>query len=233
MDAMKIRWFSHLLGCMRAKGSGCRKFSGFTLIEISMTVFIASLLLHGIFNLLFVTMNRFTKQEESLMCIFDASLISARLRQDFEACITSSPATAPFSMAQDAVSFNDTTLAFSVSKGNGAVLARYIFDPASRSLSRETEGQVTKIGEGHVTMFSAVNQILCKDGVIHSFPADPHSGVRTPAVSSATIPLRCWVKVSLTVEGKTQTKPEVKQTYEFRIFPVRLNRTIQSIWNNL
>ncbi|MBI3039697.1 hypothetical protein HYY75_11750 [bacterium] len=204
---------------------------GMTLIEVSIMTLVATILFHAALSLMFLASERFGKQEESIICANNASKIISRLRSDFDNCIASGSKQDMFDFARSTVKFKDQVLEFKVLDSKSSHAIQYVFDEKNRMLTRNDKGVSVNLGDHRISKFFVVYQLLCDDGAIRSFPFDPEITSPEPQVFPATKAVRGWVKILLTLEEKSKGKqPTIKQDYNFKLFPYRLNRQLQSIW---
>lgn len=210
---------------------------GFSLVEMVMLVLVLGLFLTGILSLLSSTMGNFTKQEESIFCAGEASLLITQLNHDFESLIKRGaiPGTFPdtFSQAKAAAMYQPAAglLAFQILGSGGAEDVQYSFDQSEKSITRNCGTHQVTIGKGRIASFSFYWQILGTDGLVRSFPSDPDTVIEPPLPVDMKVG-RCWGKVALTLESPKTTqagKKQVKQEYRFRVFPVRFNNELRSI----
>lgn len=205
------------------------KQRGFSLVELSIVVLIFVLLLFCIFNLLSASSKQFTHQEEAISCTSEASNLIACLRRDFGMCVSPDTAESSRETLEKAVAFQSNILEFAMVDSGATQQVSYLFDPQTKSIKRSYQGNTITFGKSFVGSFSVWLQMLADDGSVHSIPPDPELG----SMSAAVFPpgrqvVRGWVKVRLVMEGNKP--PKVLQDYVFRLFPLRLNRQIQSIW---
>lgn len=205
------------------------KRRGFSLVELSIVILIFVLLLYCIFNLLSASSKQFTHQEEAISCTSEASNLIACLRRDFGMCVAPDVEATVRQTLEKAVAFQSGLLEFAMVDSGSTRQVSYLFDPQTKSVKRSYQGNAITFGKSFVGSFSVWLQMLGDDGSILSVPPDPELG----SLSAAVFPperqvVRGWVKVALTMEGNKP--PKVLQEYVFRLFPLRLNRQIQSIW---
>jgi len=192
---------------------------GFSLIELAVTVLIASLLLHGAFDLLRISMNRFARQEESVICAGEATMLSSYLLRDLESALLKGEDRTPAGIiAQIACETSGLKL-----PGPEETVV-YKYDADKKTIVRIAGAQTARLGESYVAEFSIVAEVQTADGKIASFSAisatnDLQSTIR-----------KIWFRFNVVMAGSSSQKPPVRQVYSFYAFPVALNRQLQSIW---
>jgi len=209
----------------------CRGNRAFSLVEISFSFLLAVLLLHGFLNLLLLSSQRFSQQEETVVCLSEASFLHAQLRRDFESCFSQSTASqsSELEVFGNSVIFKDHTLEFDVLSGKDLKRIKYSYDPNTREIQRQFEGKITKLGQGRLASFSVESRFLLNDGMILSTSDPAFSTAKADATRYA---YRQWLEVSLLMRGKATRALTVEQPYLFRVFPHLLNKQIRSIWRN-
>lgn len=192
---------------------------GVSIVEITVVLLIFSMLLVVVLNLMTISSQRVTQQEQSSVCTSEASLVIAMLRRDAERMKATDVRTA--------AEFRDGALILRTGPGN----VTYQWNERERELVRFAEGKSQTLAKGLISRFSAVFQTLGADGITRSVPPDPEAAAPEPALPSPPPRvLRCWVKVFLTLEMGTPGKGLMRQEFVFRLFPVQLNRALHSIW---
>lgn len=206
---------------------------GITLVEIACSTLILALLLHGVVNLMIVTSQRYSREEETLICMNEAAFIFYQLRRDLRRCVFRGKEVHPYEKAKSAVKFQEDTSAgqgvagFDILEKDKPFLVQYEFTLREKSLRRGFNGETILMGQGRVIKFVVLWQILGKDGIIRSFPPDPQLPPEPPLPKDWQF-LRGWAKVSLTLEG--HGKNPLKQDFVSRIFPVPLNKELSTLW---
>ncbi len=207
--------------------------NGVTLVEIAFTTLIFSLFLHGIMNLLFVTSQRYSRQEETLVCMNEAAFIFHQLRRDLRRCVYSGKEIQSYEKAKSAVKFQEDMGAgqgvacFDILEKERPLLVQYDFSLKEKTLRRGFNGETTIMGQGRVVKFVVLWQVLGSDRIIRSFPPDPQLPPEPPLPKDWQF-MRGWAKISLTLEGSGKNP----QRYDFvsRIFPVPLNKQLTTLW---
>jgi len=198
-----------------------------TLVEIAVVMLIFTLLVHGAVELLSLSSQRFTQQEQGAACLAEAGHVIAQLRRDTEDMTASGSGPLTLDEGYGIAGFKDGTLVFR----SGPEEIAYRWKEAEKTLYRVVPGREKQMARGMVTRFFVTLQMLDTDGALRSSPPDPDWPGPEPV---PTVPpprvVRAWLKVFLTLEQGHGGPGHVSQDYVFRLFPVRLNRRLHSIW---
>jgi len=192
---------------------------GFSLIELAVTILIASLLLHGAFDLLRISMNRFARQEESVVCAGEAAMLSSYLLRDLESALLKGEDRTPAGIIAQ---IGCEASGLKLPGPEGTVI--YKHDADKKTIVRAAGAQTARLGESYVAEFSIAAEIQTADGKIASF-----SSFSAPNESQSAI-RKIWFRFNVIMAGNSSQKPPVRQVYSFYAFPVTLNRQLQSIW---
>lgn len=193
---------------------------GFTLIEISIACLICSILLYGVFAIFSATMHRFSHQESYVTCTWQANLIISYLQQDLEDAVFADEIALPEQIEKITQNASDTLL-IPATKESFA----YKFDNQSGILVRTAGTQNIRLGNNLVKNFSCQPFLQTDDGKIYGKLSEIEPEKTKPPQLK-----RLWFKVELWLKDDTNSQVKEEQKYSFFIFPVRLNRQLQSIW---
>ncbi|MBF0499229.1 MAG: hypothetical protein HQM09_03810 [Candidatus Riflebacteria bacterium] len=200
-----------------------------------MVVLVLGLFLTGVMNLMTTVMGNFTKQEESVVCAGEASLLMSQLSRDFERLVNrgSVPGNFPdkFSQAKMAAIGNPPDLFSFTILDTDLKKVEYSYNKDEKSLTRNYDGHVIAMAKGRVASFAFYWQVLTPDALVRSYPPEPPDTTVPNAPSDGKV-TRCWGKFAITIESPKSNAAGIKyvrQEYNFMLFPVRFNSELQSI----
>lgn len=191
------------------------KRCGLTLIEMSVACLITALLLHSAFNLLYGTLKSFKSQESFVTSTWQTNLVISNLLQDFEE--------SSFSIEDDYL--NQVKAFFESGESNlvipmGKDKVEYRFNNNDKALTRKSPKRESQIAKKLLSRFTCKPFLQTLDGsVAASFVLPEKSKIS-----------RIWFNIEFEMLNTNKAGEEKNRIYKFNIFPVQLNRQIQSIW---
>lgn len=197
----------------------------FSVIELLVCILIIVMFIYVAINLIIHSSHLFTKHEGANIAAFEASMIVSSLRRDLSQMISSDNAATIESLG-NVFSQNGNTTKLKIDNDGSVVLIEYDYDPEKQLLVRKFGSKVQYFARDKLVNFRIDPLIMDDKGNILS-------SEQIKDLSDTTLINRFWTKVTIEIdtdEKQADSDSVLVRNYEFKIFPLRYNRQIQSIW---